>query len=128
MQKDDGLNEGETFVSLATIARGGLDELFKEELRKVLRNILDVNTEATGVREVNIKVKMRPNSERRVGDVEYSVTSKVAPVKRGSTTFYFGRRRGEPVAIENDPRQADLFEAKPDIRPVTTEDEKQKGA
>jgi hypothetical protein len=126
--KDDGLGEGDHFVALSTIAHGALDELFKEELRKVLRNILDPNTEATGVREINVKLKMWPNAERRVGDVEYSVSSKVAPTKRGNTTFYFARRRGEPVAVESDPRQADLFD-KPDIRPVTSnDDEGKKGA
>jgi hypothetical protein len=111
-------------IGLATIARGGLDELFREEMRKVLRNILDVNTEATGTRELSIKLKIKPNPERRIGDVEYSVMSKVAPIKRGTTTFYFGRRRGEPVAIESDPRQASLFEDKPDIRPVEADETK----
>jgi hypothetical protein len=122
MPKEDGvkagLGEGDRFVTLANLAGGGVQELFAEEMTKVLRNIGDVNTEARAVREINIKIRIRPNEERRIGDVEAGVTSKVAPVKRVSTVLYIGRHKGEMVAVESDPKQRGLFENKPDIQPV----------
>jgi len=127
MPKDDGvkagLGEGDHFVTLSNLAGGAVGELFEEELTKVLRNIADVNTEPKAPREINVKIKITPNEERRIGDVVAAVSSKVAPVKRVSTVLYIGRHRGEMVAVESDPKQRGLFENKPDIKPAA-EDER----
>ena len=119
-----GLGEGDHFVRLDNIAGGAVAELFDEELRKILRNIGDVNTEAEAVREINIKIKIKPDEGRRLGAVAASVTSKVAPVKRVTTAFYLGRHKNEFVAVESNPQQRGLFENKPDIQPLAAPAEK----
>jgi hypothetical protein len=45
----------EQFVSLETLGQGAAIELFSEELRKVLENVLDPNTKATATRSVTLK-------------------------------------------------------------------------
>lgn len=122
MPKEDGvkagLGEGDHFVTLANLAGGAVQELFEEELGKVLRNVADVNTEAEATREITIKIRIAPNEERRIADAGVAVTSKLAPIKRVTTVLYLGRHKGEMVAVESDPKQRGLFENKPDIKPA----------
>lgn len=47
-------------VTLSNLAGGGVVERFDDELKVVLKNMLDPNT-TLGVREVNLKVKIKPD-------------------------------------------------------------------
>jgi len=92
-------------VTLASLADGAAMELFQEEFQKVLENIGDVNTDPRATREVCLKVKIKPNEAREVGGVTIDAASKLAPVKKTETVFYFGKRNGRVVAVENNPKQ-----------------------
>lgn len=113
-----GLGEGDHFASLANMAQGAVVESFNEELKRVLRNIGDVNTSAQATREITIKVKIKPDEERRIAGVTAAVASKLAPVKPVATAFFLGRHKNDFVAVESDPQQRGLFENKPDIQPI----------
>lgn len=109
---------GDHFVTLSKMIGGAVDEVFGEELRKVLANIGDINTDPEAERTITLKLTMRPDEQRRVAGVGVSVNSKVAPVRKLSTVFYLGRHKNQYVAVESDPKQRGLFENKPDIQPV----------
>jgi len=92
-------------VTLATLAGGAVEEMFQEELRAVLRNIADANTEAEAVREVRLVVKIKPNRAREVGDVQVVPSAKLAPMRHADTVIYMGRHKGELIAHEDNPKQ-----------------------
>jgi hypothetical protein len=98
MQQEDEVQ----VVGLATLKNGAAVELFDEEFRKVLENVADINTKPDAMREVTLKVKLKPSEDRALGAVEIIVTSKLAPFRPTSTTVYIGRN-GQ--ATEYNPRQ-----------------------
>lgn len=114
-------------VSLETLAGGAVPERFDRELERVLKNIADPNTDAQAVREISVKVRIKPAADRESAVVRLDVASKVAPAKPVATPIHFGtdRTTGKLVAIGYDPRQPELpFEGHqrqdPDVKPGIT--------
>lgn len=96
-------------VTLGTLKGGAAIELFDAELDKVLRNIEDMNTDHKTARRITVTVEFKPSEDRTMGDVTIKATTKLAGLKPSRGLVYFGRHRGQPVAIENDPQQTELF-------------------
>jgi len=92
-------------VTLSTLGNGAVEELFQEELERVLRNIADPNTVPTAVREISLKVKIAPNKDRAVGEVQVIPSSKLAPAHQFDTVVYMGRHQGRLIAQEHNPTQ-----------------------
>ena len=103
-------------VSLATLGDGAAVELFNTELQRVLDNVVDENTQATVVREVTLKIKIKPQEDRDYGDVQIQCTSKLAPIAPFPTHFFIGKHKGRGVATEHNPKQMKVFD---DERPGT---------
>jgi len=97
-------------VSLATVMGGLAIERFDDELRKVLENIVDPNTPATAKREVTIKVSIKPDRSRDLGQVEIAVSSKLAPAEKCATRVFIAMTKNGPVATEHNPTQPVLPE------------------
>lgn len=111
-------------VSLETMAKGAVLERFDRELTKVIRNILDPNTEAKAVRKIKIELVLKPDEDRESADIQVKTSSSEAPPRAISSRVYIGRRNGEPVAVEFDPRQPDLFtHGEPDVVPLNRREE-----
>lgn len=101
-------------INLENIGAGAASELFDDELMKVITNILDPNTEARTCREINIKLKIKPDVEcRERCDMETIVSSKLAPVKSLTSTVTVGmdKKTGQVDAVEHVTRQRTLFDA-----------------
>lgn len=98
-------------VTLETIGGGALSELFGAELARVLANIADPNTDTGAKRTISIAVTFKPNRDRDVADVELKCSSKLAGIMTVSAQVFMGRHQGKLVAVENDPRQSNLFDA-----------------
>jgi hypothetical protein len=109
-------------VTLYNLVGGAVAEHFDEELARVVANILDPNTDAEAVREINVKLKIKPGNDRRIGAVSIQVTSKTGPISGLGTMFYFGKHGGRSFAVENNPNQPSLFDepAKPTKVDFTT--------
>ena len=75
-------------VTLSTMAEGAVEQLFNRELQGVLKNIDDINTSATAAREINIKLKLKPNTSRDNCELTIQCSSKKAPVKDVATSFH----------------------------------------
>ena len=97
-------------VTLDTIGGGALSELFGAELARILANIADPNTDAKAKRAVTIQVNFKPNKDRDVANVELTCSSKLAGIMTVSTQLFMGRHNGKLIAVENDPRQSNLFD------------------
>jgi hypothetical protein len=116
--QEGAIVSGEIPVTLYTLANGAAAELFEAELQKIVANILDPNTDPDAVREINLRVKIKPDNERRAGAVSVQVISKTGPVKGVGTMFWFGRKAGQYIAVENNPQQGILFDQN---RPVAVD-------
>lgn len=97
-------------VTLDTIGGGALSELFDAELARILSNITDPNTDTATKRVMTITVKFKPNRDRDVADVELTCGSKLAGIMTVSTQLFMGKHQGKLIAVENDPRQSNLFD------------------
>lgn len=95
--------EGE--ISLANLGAGVAIEKFGEEMKRVVENILDPNTEATSKREIILRVAFKPTSDRRMAAVAVATQAKLAPSTCFATQAFLGKHAGEPVAFEDNPAQ-----------------------
>jgi hypothetical protein len=64
-------------------------DLFNEELRRVLANIEDENTEAKAERSVTIKIAIKPDKTRRTGEVKVQAYSTLAKIKPAESLVFF---------------------------------------
>ena len=99
---------GET-LNLGNICSGAVEEVFQRELRAVLVNMADANTNPEAKRKINVEFTFKPFKDRSGAQVEFNCTSKTAPIETVKGTVYLERRGTEMVAIAHDPRQARLF-------------------
>jgi len=65
-------------LELSKMLNGGVEELFQEELNKVINNIDDVNTSPTAKRKIEIKIEIAPVKNRRAAMYAVEVNSKLA--------------------------------------------------
>lgn len=103
-------------IMLTALAGGALEERWQVELERVQENIADPNTDAKQKRVITMTVEITPNSDRNLGDVTVSVTSKLSASKKVATLFYFGRTAAGLVAQEHNPHQM-TFEETPAAAP-----------
>lgn len=106
-------------LTLDTLANGAVPELFKQELDRVLANILDPNTPADAKRSIRIDITIEPNDDRTAARHFVEVSSKVAAFKGAAGVMFVGRRRGEPVAVVSNLQQTQLkWDAESAPRPL----------
>lgn len=76
-----------------------------------MENILDPNTNPTAAREITLKLKIKPDEDRSVSDVEISVwPSKMAPRRVITSKMVMGiDSRGVAEAHEFTTKQQSLF-------------------
>lgn len=95
-------------LQLSNISGGAVEELFDEELEKVLFNINDINTEAESSREILIKIKVIPSKDRLTASTSVQVYSKLAPHCSANGSLFMGFEGNRPQAYANNPRQMTL--------------------
>lgn len=79
-------------ISLFDLLDGGVKELAALNLRRVLDNIRDVNTDAKKTRSLTVKFTFLPNEDRDTVNVDIAVDCKTVPVRGGD---HAGHRGGE---------------------------------
>lgn len=91
--------------SILEMGRGAIMERVDYEMAKVIKNILDENTKATGVRELTVKVKLTPDDKREVIKVDTVASSKLQPTNSIVTVLYLGKdQNGDIGAVEMVPQ------------------------
>ena len=92
-------------VSLDTIGQGAAVERFNLALQEVFNNIQDANTSPKAAREVTLKLKIKPDENREIGDVSVEIVSKLASVMPFIVRFFLGRdhKTGKGLASEYRP-------------------------
>lgn len=99
-------------TNLGSIARGALLELFEKSALKVAQNIADTSTNATAVRTITLKLKFKPDVDRRAVQVITTAECKTAGVSEHVSRAYIGKDdEGGVYIVDQDPRQDVLFQA-----------------
>lgn len=97
-------------ITLESLAGGALAEMFDHELARVLTNIANPNTPSKAAREIVIKVQVKPNETRDIGQITATCVAKLPGNLPAVTQAYLGQQGGVLMAVEADPRQPALFE------------------
>ena len=97
-------------VALSTLNGGVVEELFSEELEKVLANIADPNTKPTEEREITIKIKIKPTEERSNATTRIQASSKLAKVRMSESFVVLSHDGSSVKAYTTDPRQGELYD------------------
>ena len=108
-------------IKIDNVNDGAMVEAFDAELRKVMGNINDVNTPATATREITLKLKLKPHSDRTEIDTVFSVSTKLASIEPHCGRMFMGAdTEGNLYGFQDDPRQQVLFQppAKPEAKVV----------
>lgn len=75
-------------LTLSSICGGSLPERFTHELEKILKNVMDPNTDAEVARKMKIIIEFKPDEDRQILQqkaVISSVLAPLSPVKSYST-------------------------------------------
>ena len=69
-------------VTLSSFKSGAIEERFQLELKKVLENILDPNTELKKPRKITIDLTFLPDESAEVVNCSVKVKSSLVPVRK----------------------------------------------
>ena len=70
------------------MAMGAIEERVDYEMGKIIDNIMDINTKASGKRSVNIKIDLIPTDDRRTIRVSATVKSTLVPTAAVETQLF----------------------------------------
>lgn len=78
-------------VKLEELVGGALQEKFQSSFRRVLENMLDINTSFKAKRSITIKLTFEENEQRDDIKAHIDVSEKLAPQQAIETSFAFGK-------------------------------------
>ena len=99
----------EEALSLENIKDGAAVELFQMEMKKVLKNIMDPNTEWKTKRSIRIDVDFHPDENRQLGSIDVQVSCKTAAPRKISTNVAFGMDSKGHVEAKEFMSRGELF-------------------
>jgi hypothetical protein len=93
-------------VSVVQMARGAILERVDYEMAKVLDNIIDPNTKATGKRKITVTLDLVPDDERRVINLSASAKSTLCVTNPIATSLFITSKpgTGEMAVVEMGPQ------------------------
>ncbi len=99
-------NKGEKLMgisklNLSEMAQGAFMEQFNNEMKKVLANIMDPNTDPTKIRKLTLTVSIKADEDRDVASFDVQTKSTLIPAKALGTKIIIDRDTdGSAVAAE----------------------------
>jgi len=96
----------ETELAYLSLANGAAEQLFDRELKKVVENINDHNTDPTAKRKILLEVTLSADKTRTMVNYSVGCKSKLAPHEKLEGVGYVGE--GDRI-MQKDPNQASLF-------------------
>lgn len=95
-------------MKLETLGGGAAAEMFNAEIENMILNIADPNTDPEAVREITLKVSVKPQATRDKAIVGIQVKTKFAPANPFATMIFIGMDNGIMKAVESNPQQPEL--------------------
>lgn len=102
------MNQALGSVDIGTINDGAIVDLFEEEWKKVMDNIQDINTKPDAIREIVIKIRVKPDKLRRTATSMIHVEAKLPTVQDHESFIFFENKEGKMIAYPDDPHQGVL--------------------
>lgn len=97
-------------LSLANIVKPGMaDELFRYEVDRVMRNILDNNTSFKTKRKIKIEFEFSTDEDREAIDISMKASSTIAPVKDQNGMAFLHKKGNSVKAYANNIHQPPLI-------------------
>jgi hypothetical protein len=112
-------------ISLDNICNGAVEEVFQRELKYVLENIADVNTDPEAKRKITFEFTFEPFEDRSGAHIIFACKSKQAPVNAAAGMMFLARKGTTFIAIPHDPKQSRLFD-QPDGKSAAAGEKKTK--
>jgi len=97
--------DGPVSVNIGNICEGSVPERFEAEMRRILANIADPNTDPEAKRSLVLEFKFAPAPDRKSAVVSFGIKTKVPGFTTVSGSVFFSKGQ----AYTEDPRQAALF-------------------
>lgn len=91
-------------INILDMMNGAIGERVDYELGKVMRNCLDLNTDAKKARTLTLEIGIVPTENRDSAAIKVSVKSKLVPVKALDSTLLLGGTADEPIVMEYTPQ------------------------
>ena len=111
----------EEVLSFVNIGGGAAVEAFDLAFQKVLKDIMDLSTQADKVREITLKVKFKTDKYRGLVGFGIQCTPKLAPTREIMSQFVLERKDTRLVVREL--LQGNLFDAGNVVNLVEREEE-----
>ena len=104
-------------LTLLTICKGSVQEIFQHELAKIIANIADPNTKAAKTRTLQMTFTFTPYPDRSGANVEITCKAMPAPFDASSVSgsIYLAKRDGKYSAFSRDLRQELLFSGEEEV-------------
>lgn len=96
-------------ITLSTICDGGVPEVFERELREVIANIADPNTNPEATRSLTIKFVFKPYEDRSGSHIGFTCKPGLQPVQMRKSQMFLSRHTGQLKAYAQDQRQVSMF-------------------
>lgn len=96
-------------VDITTISNGGVNQVFNEALREVLRNIKDVNAEHKPNRRITLQFDFAADEDRTNITCRFRTIQKLAPMRPVKSTLVCTEEGGQVQAYTLDIEQPGLF-------------------
>jgi hypothetical protein len=98
-------------VSLQTICKGAIPEVFRRHLLALVSNIKDVNTKAEGKRTITIEISFEPFRDRSGWLDSFEMKSKLGAIHTAEIqgSAFITQQDGEWKVFPHDPKQQNLF-------------------
>ncbi|XPV77961.1 MAG: hypothetical protein ACNI27_08580 [Desulfovibrio sp.] len=95
-------------LSLENLYGGAAIEAFDHELKAVLENIADINTQPDALRKITLEVKIKPTKERNLGRLTFQVKSAQAPAQALETDIIIDNGKAAEMFKGQNPEQHTL--------------------
>jgi len=91
--------------SIVQMAMGAIEERVDLEMSRIIDNIIDPNTKATGKRSLTVKIDLIPDDERQTVHVSAAAKSSLVPTNAVTTSLFItSDTNGEMAVVEMVPQ------------------------
>ena len=98
------MKEDRLTKSMLDMASGAIKERVDVEMPKIIKNILDVNTNPTKPRKLTLTLTFTPDDMRQVVATKCEVKTALVASNPVTTSLYVGEFNGEVQAVEMQPQ------------------------
>lgn len=110
-------------LTLDNIGEGAAMEIFQDELKRVMKNIFDLNTSPKKTRTITISISFTPDEDRVMSNIYVSGKSSLVPTNGVSSRVMAGKEGHKIEVREFKINQRELFDKDGNVVPIRPQEE-----